>query len=144
MEDEGRSCNYKDKKTPPYTSSGGDLNETDRERRTRKMEELREGYVRDKSPEENRAKINEIIGWINAQENKEKERNKESKEDERLEEILKGIRECLRVYGDREESLRRYPFNCNFYGLYSLVEVMINPCEGVPNDFDMTVRVRSR
>jgi len=120
------------------------------------MEEIRAGCPKDRATEENRQKINEMVGWINGQEAraakamKKLERIealgnlkmvKESKEDG-MEEILESMGECFRVYKDRENGLEGHPFRRDFHG-ESVMEVMIEPvygddCEG----FDMTVRVR--
>ena len=95
-----------------------------------------------------RAKVNEIIGWINArkakekQEAEEKERNREPKKD-RTEEISEKIGECLRVYRDRRNDLKGYLFRRNFRWLDGSMEVVIEPYGDDLRNFDVTVSVRS-
>ena len=108
------------------------------------MEELRVGYQSNNGELMYiRDKINEIVRWINAHEAEERS-VKESKED-RTEEILNSIGECLRAYGDRENNLEGYPFARDFDRSNCSIEVTIRPEESPRGErFDMTVRVRPR
>ena len=107
------------------------------------MEELIGGYRSDSPMEEYKQKINEMVGWINAHEAKEREENREPERDERTEEILKRVRECLMAYGDREECLKGCRFNYYFHGLHSSVEVRTWSYRNDPKDFDVVVEVRN-
>ena len=128
------------------------------------MEELRGGHNDAPAIRDIRDKINEIVRWIDGQEEMQrktirkvlldnvtgpgeqedlgdKEKSRDLKKD-RMEEILKNVGECLRAYRDRECDFKGYPFRRDFHGFDGSVEVAIGPHGDDPRDFDVTVNVR--